>query len=170
VSGKALSGKVGTGFPFESATETRLRKDYWKKTPLDKMTPAEWEALCDGCGKCCLLKFEDEDDGELTYPRIACRLFDDMTCTCMNYPLRNTLVAGCIVLTPETLPTTQQWLPKTCAYRLLAEGKPLADWHPLISGTKESVHAAGISMLNATVPEYEVDEDDWTDHAIDEEV
>ena len=146
------------------------RDRYWESVPLEKMTKDQWEGLCDGCGKCCLLKLEDEDDGTLTYTNIACRLFDDSTCRCMNYALRKMMVEGCILLTPETLPETQKWLPKTCAYRLIAEGKPLAPWHPLISGTVDSVHDAGVSVQNATVPEYEVDEEDWYDHAIDEEV
>lgn len=145
-------------------------KKYWETVPLADMTKEQWEGLCDGCGKCCLLKLEDEDDGELTYTNIACRLFDDTTCRCMNYTLRKMMVEGCIILTPESLPATQAWLPKTCGYRLVAEGKPLAPWHPLVSGSPETVHDAGISMLNATVPEYEVAEENWYDHAIDEEV
>ncbi len=147
-----------------------MTRRYWETVPLGQMTKAQWEGLCDGCGKCCLLKLEDEDDGELTYTNIACRLFDDTTCRCMNYPIRRMLVQGCVVLTPDNLPETVPWMPRTCAYRLLHEGKPLADWHPLISGRAETVHEAGISMRNATVPEYEVAEEDWYDHAIDEEV
>ena len=143
---------------------------FWQTVPLAEMSKEQWESLCDGCGKCCLLKLEDEDDGKLTYTNIACRLFDDSTCRCMNYPLRKMMVEGCILLTPETLPDTQKWLPKTCAYRLIAEGKPLEAWHPLISGSPETVHSAGISIQSATVPEYEVSEEDWYDHAIDEEV
>jgi len=147
-----------------------VSKKYWETVPLAEMTKDQWEGLCDGCGKCCLLKLEDDDDGTLTYTNIACRLFDDTTCRCMNYSLRKMMVDGCILLTPESLPATQDWLPKTCAYRLIAEGKPLADWHPLVSGSAETVHRAGISMQNATVPEYEVAEENWYDHAIDEDV
>jgi len=147
-----------------------VSKKYWETVPLAEMNKDQWEGLCDGCGKCCLLKLEDEDDGELTYTNIACRLFDDTTCRCMNYSLRKMMVEGCIILTPESLPETQGWLPKTCAYRLIAEGKPLADWHPLVSGSAETVHEANISMQNATVPEYEVAEENWYDHAIDEDV
>lgn len=147
-----------------------MSKKYWETVPLAEMTKDQWESLCDGCGKCCLLKLEDEEDGELTYTNIACRLFDDTTCRCMNYSLRKMMVEGCIILTPESLPKTQEWLPKTCAYRRIAEGKPLAEWHPLISGSRETVHKAGVSMLNATVPEYEVAEENWYDHAIDEDV
>lgn len=147
-----------------------MTKRYWETVPLDKMTRDQWEGLCDGCGKCCLLKLEDEDDGALTYTNIACRLFDDKTCRCANYALRTTLVKGCIVLTPESLSNTVQWLPKTCAYRRLSEGRGLADWHPLVSGSADSVHEAGVSMRDATVPEYEVDEEDWYDYAIEEEV
>ena len=145
----------------------KLRKGYWRTIPLAEMTAEEWEALCDGCGNCCLLKVEDED-GDLTYTNIACRLFDDTTCRCMSYSLRKRLVKGCIVLTPETLAESKDWMPRTCAYRLLAEGKPLPDWHPLVTGDPGSTHRAGISPMNATVPEYEVDEEDWYDYAIED--
>lgn len=140
-------------------------------TPLDRMTPEEWEALCDGCGKCCLLKLEDEDrPGHVVYTDIACRLFDDSDCRCANYSLRQSLVKGCVVLTPKTLPEAKSWMPRTCAYRLLAEGKDLPDWHPLVTGDPNSVHEAGISVRRATVPEYEVEEEDWLDHVIEEEI
>ncbi|MCL4139457.1 UNVERIFIED_CONTAM: hypothetical protein GTU68_032659 [Idotea baltica] len=133
------------------------------------MTKLEWESLCDGCGKCCLLKIEDEDDAHVTYTNIACRLFDDGACTCMNYPLRNTLVKGCIVLSPDNLAETAEWLPTTCAYRLLSEGADLPAWHPLVTGNPNSVHEAGMSMQDRTVPEFEVPEEDWWDHAIEVE-
>ena len=150
----------------ETAT---LRPFYWRDTPLDAMSPAEWEALCDGCGKCCLLKLEDED-GAVAYTTIACRLFDDRTCRCMSYELRRTLVKDCVVLTPESLAASREWMPRTCAYRLLAEGRDLPDWHPLVTGDPESTHEAGISMRSATIPEYEVAEEDWYDHAVDGEM
>jgi uncharacterized cysteine cluster protein YcgN (CxxCxxCC family) len=143
-----------------------FRRDFWKDTPLDRMTAEQWEALCDGCGRCCLLKLEDEDDGAIAYTRIACRLFDPDTCRCGNYALRSTLVPQCVRLTPDNIAETAHWMPATCAYRLLAEGKPLAEWHPLVSGDPRSVHDAGVSVRGWTVPEYEVHEEDYEDHVI----
>ncbi len=142
---------------------------FWQAKALNAMTPAEWESLCDGCGRCCVIKLEDEETGELHYTDIACRLFDDRTCRCGNYRLRAKLVAGCVVLTPKKLPLVAHWLPPTCAYRLLHEGKPLYDWHPLVSGDPDSVHAAGISLRGRVVPEYEVDEDEYEDHIVAED-
>jgi hypothetical protein len=147
----------------------RLRDRFWETVPLSRMTPDEWEALCDGCGKCCLNKLEDEDTGEVAFTNVACRLLDGESCRCGNYAIRKVLVPECVVLTPKTLPDVAYWLPRTCAYRLLHQGDPLFDWHPLISGDPESVHAAGISVRGWTVPEFEVDENDWEDHIIDEE-
>ncbi len=145
-----------------------LAKRFWEKKPLTKMSPAEWEALCDGCGKCCLNKLEDEDTGHVELTRVACRLFDDTTCRCAQYEIRHQFVPECIVMTPDNIDQHAYWMPQTCAYRLLWEGKPLFDWHPLISGTPDTVHAAGVSMQNRTVAEFEVDEDDWEDHIIEE--
>jgi hypothetical protein len=145
-----------------------LAPRYWERKRLDEMTRAEWEALCDGCGKCCLNKLEDADTGEVVLTRVACRLFDDATCRCGQYEIRHQFVPECIVLTPETIPDHLYWLPATCAYRLLYEGRPLYDWHPLISGDPTSVHEAGVSVRDRTVPEFAVDEDDWEDHVIEE--
>ncbi len=144
-------------------------KPFWQTKPLDAMTPSEWESLCDGCGRCCVIKLEDDETDELFYTDIACRLFDDRTCSCGNYALRAKLVTGCVVMTPKTLPEIAHWMPATCAYRLLHEGKPLYDWHPLVSGDPESVHAAGISLRGRVVPEYEVDEDEYEDHIVAED-
>jgi len=142
---------------------------FWETKKLAALSPAEWESLCDGCGRCCVVKLEDEDTGKVHYTDVACRLLDDRTCRCGNYALRAKLVKGCVVLTPKSLPEVAHWLPSTCAYRLLHEGKPLADWHPLVSGDPESVHAAGISLRGKVVPEYEVAEDDLEDHIVDED-
>ena len=148
---------------------SKVTPDYWRTTPLEKMSPTEWEALCDGCGRCCLLKLEDEDrPGKVVYTDIACRLFDDTDCRCSNYALRRSLVKGCVVLTPKTLDEAKNWMPRTCAYRLLAEGRDLPGWHPLVSGDPDSVHLAGISVRRMTIPEYEVEEEDWLDHVIDD--
>tara|TARA_R110002074_G_scaffold365471_1_gene539213 strand:- start:70 stop:513 length:444 start_codon:yes stop_codon:yes gene_type:complete len=143
-----------------------MRKKFWEK-PLESLDREEWEALCDGCGKCCLLKLEDEETGEFAYTRVACRLFDSATCRCGNYPLRRQLVKGCVILTPETLEQNKHWMPATCAYRLRAEGKPLYDWHPLLSGDANSVHVAGVSMKNRTLTEYDVDPDELDAHIIE---
>ncbi len=146
-----------------------LRPEFWRRHPLEDLTREEWEALCDGCGKCCLLKLEDEDTGQVHYTDVACRLLDLGTCRCGNYALRRQLVPGCVQLTPDTLEEALDWMPRTCAYRLVAEGRDLYDWHPLVSGDPEAVHAAGVSRLGRMVPEYEVDEDDLEDHLIDED-
>ncbi len=134
------------------------------------MSPAEWEALCDGCGKCCLNKLEDEDTGEVAFTRVACRLLDDATCRCAHYDIRHQFVPDCVTLSPATISESAYWMPRTCAYRLLAEGKPLHDWHPLVSGDPESVHAAGISVRGQTLSEFDVLEEDWEDHLIEIEV
>lgn len=144
-----------------------LRPDFWKR-PLNTLTPREWEALCDGCGKCCLNKLEDADTGEIFFTRIACRLLDDETCRCGQYEERKRFVPECVVLTPRTIGKVAYWMPATCAYRLRHEGKPLFDWHPLVSGRSESVHEAGQSVRGRTLPEYEVPEDDWEDHIIED--
>ena len=149
-------------------SEPSLRPRFWERVSLERMNRAEWEALCDGCGKCCLNKLEDEDTGEVALTRVACRLLDDETCRCSQYPIRHQFVPECIVLTPKTLKDNMYWLPQTCAYRLVHEGRPLFDWHHLISGDPASVHGAGVSMRGRTVAEFEVSEDDWEDHIIEE--
>ena len=122
-----------------------LSSKFWQKKALEDMTQAEWEALCDGCGRCCLVKFEDEDTGAIAYTDVGCTLLDGGTCRCRDYENRQSKVADCVRLTPEAV-RTLRWLPPTCAYRLLAEGKELPDWHPLNTGDPESVHRAGISI------------------------
>ncbi|TYO89665.1 YcgN family cysteine cluster protein [Oceanicella actignis] len=139
---------------------------FWRTTPLARMTRAQWESLCDGCGRCCLLKLEDEDDGTVAYANVHCRLFDPETRRCGAYARRKALVSGCVILSPQTIDEIKDWMPATCAYRLLAEGKPLFDWHPLISGDPDSVRRAGVAV-QGSVPEYEVDEDDLPDHLIE---
>lgn len=145
-----------------------LAPRFWDRKRLDQMSDAEWEALCDGCGKCCLNKLEDADTGEVALTRIACRLLDDQTCRCAQYPIRHQFVPECIVLKPSNIEEHLYWMPQTCAYRLVHEGRPLEPWHPLISGTAQSVHDAGVSVQAKTVPEFEVDEEDWEDHIIEE--
>jgi uncharacterized cysteine cluster protein YcgN (CxxCxxCC family) len=146
----------------------RLRARFWD-LPLTALTPPEWEALCDGCGKCCLNKLEDEDTGEVAFTRVACRLLDGESCRCAQYPIRKQFVPECVVLTPKTIARVAYWLPSTCAYKLLHEGAPLPAWHPLLTGDPESVHAAGQSVRGWTVPEFEVPEDEWEDYIIEGE-
>jgi len=147
-----------------------LRPRFWERVPLKNLAPKEWEALCDGCGKCCLNKLEDEETGEVVFTRVACRLLDDETCRCAHYEVRKQIVPECVVLTPKNLGEIAYFMPATCAYRLLHEGKPLYDWHPLISGDPESVHEAGQSVRGWTVPEFDVPVEDWEDHLIEEEL
>ena len=129
-----------------------MAEPYWRTKTLEEMTREEWEALCDGCARCCLLKLEDADTGEIAYTDIACRLLDSGTCRCTRYRQRLRLVPDCVDLTPERV-RKLGWLPSTCAYRLLAEGRDLAWWHPLVSGDPETVHRAGISVRGRVVPE-----------------
>ncbi len=138
---------------------------FWQRKRLDEMTPAEWESLCDGCGKCCLAKLEDEDSGEVYYTELACRYMDQNTCQCTVYDERLKKVPACTVLTPESL-GDYHWLPFTCAYRTLAEGRPLADWHPLRSGDPQTVHDAGVSVRHRVMSEADVPEQDWEEHII----
>ena len=145
---------------------TGLRPRYWETTPLDRMTRAEWEALCDGCGKCCLNKLEDEETGEVALTRVACRLFDDSTCRCARYDIRHRFVPECITLSPRNLDRNLYWMPETCAYKLLWQGRPLFDWHPLISGDPGSVDASGMSVRGWSIPEFDIPEEDWEDYII----
>ncbi len=149
---------------------TQLAPRFWEKKPLGKLSPAEWEALCDGCGKCCLNKLEDEDSGEVALTRVACRLLDDQTCRCAHYENRHQFIPECIVLRPDNLDTHAYWMPQTCAYRLLWQGKPLPGWHPLITGDPASVHEAGVSVQGMTVSEFDTPEEDWEDYIIEEPI
>jgi uncharacterized protein len=147
-----------------------LRPEFWRRFPLEELNRDEWEALCDGCAKCCLVKLEDEDTGEIAYTNIACRLLDLGTCRCGNYALRRLLVRSCVVLDRDNIDEVLHWMPSTCAYRLVHEGRELADWHPLVSGEAGSVHDAGISLRGRMVPEYDVAEEDWPDFIIEDEI
>ena len=147
-----------------------LRPNYWKTVPMEKMNRQEWEALCDGCGTCCLNKLEDEDTGEVALTNVACRLLDDATCLCSQYDIRHQFVPECIVLTPKTILDNLYWLPQTCAYRLVHEKRPLYDWHPLITGNSETVHLAGVSMQYRTLSEFDIADEDWEDHIIEEPI
>ncbi len=125
---------------------------FWKTKTLAQMTETEWESLCDGCGKCCLIGLEDADTGEIYLTDVACKLLDGQSCRCGDYAQRKTLVPDCVKLTPKNVPKLK-WIPKTCAYRLVAEKRDLFDWHPLVSGDPESVHRANVSVRGRTRPE-----------------
>lgn len=139
---------------------------FWKQKTLEAMTPAEWESLCDGCGRCCLVKLEDEDTGQIHFTDVACKLFEAATCRCGDYAHRRRKVHDCIKLTPAAV-RTLTWLPPSCAYRLLAEGRDLAWWHPLISGSSASVHDAGVSVRGRVeASETDVRLDDYPEHIV----
>lgn len=144
-----------------------LRPHFWEK-PMNRMNPAEWEALCDGCGKCCLNKLEFEDTGDIEFTNLACRLLDDETCLCTQYDIRHQFVPECVRITPKTIAEVAHWMPATCAYRLRHEGKPLPDWHYLVSGNRETIHEQGMSVRGRTVPEFEVPEDEWEHYIIED--
>jgi uncharacterized cysteine cluster protein YcgN (CxxCxxCC family) len=143
-----------------------MTEKFWEK-PLDQLNRAEWEALCDGCGKCCLHKAEDVDTGKIYPTNIACRLLDRQSCLCSDYKNRKAFVPDCVRLTMTNVDQLD-WLPSTCAYRLRAAGEPLFDWHYLISGDRESVHKAGVSVRGWTVAEQ--DAGDYEHHLIDREL
>ena len=145
----------------------RLRENFWENHTLNELSEGEWEALCDGCGLCCLLKYENEDDASVTYTRVACKLLDCSTCRCKHYQSRTKIVPDCITLKPDTIDEVIEWMPSTCAYRLVHEGRPLFDWHHLISGSEDSVHQAGISVQGRCIPEYEINADHLEYYATD---
>lgn len=138
---------------------------FWKRKTLDQLDSVEWESLCDGCGLCCLQKLEDEEDGGVYYTRIACRLLDLETCRCRDYAYRRRSVPDCIQLTPAQAGAFQ-WLPPTCAYRLVAEGQDLPLWHPLVCDDPQAVHRERISQAGRMLSETTVSEDDWEDYLI----
>jgi uncharacterized cysteine cluster protein YcgN (CxxCxxCC family) len=125
---------------------------FWKTTPMDQMSPEQWESLCDGCGRCCLHKLRDEDTDELSFTDVSCRLLDTTTCRCRKYETRRDWVPDCVSLTPASLAQID-WLPPSCGYRLIAEGRDLLPWHPLVSGDPETVHTAGVSVRGRAIDE-----------------
>ena len=139
---------------------------FWKEKTLEELNPAEWESLCDGCGRCCLVKLEDEESGKIHFTDIACKRFNPGTCRCADYARRRRKVHDCIGFTPAKV-RTLEWLPPSCAYRLVAEGRDLAWWHPLVSGSQTSVHEAGVSVRGRiSVPEKDVRLAGYPDHIV----
>ncbi|MGI9520625.1 MAG: YcgN family cysteine cluster protein [Hyphomicrobiaceae bacterium] len=134
------------------SAEEQTATPFWRSKSLEDMSKAEWESLCDGCGRCCMLKLEDEDTGVVHMTRVSCRLLDIGQCRCTQYSDRQEIVSDCLSLTP-IMARTLEWLPETCAYRVVGEGRELAWWHPLISGSTETVHEAGISVRYWAIPE-----------------
>lgn len=139
---------------------------FWESKSLDAMSDEEWESLCDGCGRCCLQKLEDEDSGEIQFTRVACRLLDQNSCRCSDYENRMEKVADCLSIRPLS-DEKLGWLPDSCAYKKLSMGQPLEPWHPLLSGSSESVKRAGISMAGCVVSEEHVTIEEYFDHLIE---
>ncbi len=139
--------------------------NFWQHKSLSEMSESEWESLCDGCGKCCLHKLEDEDTGEIFYTDVACRLLDLDTCRCTHYKERLTQVPECVSLSPESIEEFA-WLPETCAYRLVAENRPLPSWHHLVTGSRSSIHEQRHSVKNRVLTENRVAEEDLEEHII----
>ncbi|MEX0297749.1 MAG: YcgN family cysteine cluster protein [Kordiimonas sp.] len=137
---------------------------FWKDKALAEMNREEWESLCDGCGKCCLHKLEEEDTGEIHHTDVACRFLDHDTLRCGKYMTRQRYVGNCVVMSVELLDQLP-WMPSTCAYRLLFEGKDLYDWHPLVSGDANSVHTSGASVKGKIIDEREAG--DFEDHLVE---
>ena len=156
--GARAGGAPGAGAADEPAP-------FWESVALEDMSETQWESLCDGCGRCCLHKLEDEDTGELHFTSIACRLLDTGSCRCRDYPGRFERVPECLSVRPLDA-AKLAWLPLSCAYRRLAEGRGLASWHPLVTGRRASTREAGVSVAGLAVPEDEVAEEDWEEHVI----
>ncbi|MBR7651650.1 YcgN family cysteine cluster protein [Brucella oryzae] len=140
-------------------------KPFWRTKTLNQLTRSEWESLCDGCGQCCLHKLQDDDTNEIYWTSVACTLLNPDSCQCRDYPNRKKTVPDCVFLTPEIVDEVD-WLPVTCAYRLVAEGSDLYWWHPLVSGSSETVHEAGISVRGkVTAFDHDLEDDeDYLDH------
>ncbi len=148
------------------SAEDAETRPFWRTKTLEDMSASEWESLCDGCARCCLDKLEDEDTADVHFTDIGCTLLDAKTCRCRDYRRRQQRVPDCVKLTPEAV-RTLRWLPVTCAYRLVAEGKDLPDWHPLVSGSPDSVHEAGVSVRGRVIAsEDDLDQELWPDRIV----
>lgn len=157
--------------PAKSSKRKRRSKadprPFWEVKRLEEMSRPEWESLCDGCGQCCMLKVEEEDTAKVYLTRLACKLLDISSCRCGDYADRHASVPDCVVLQPDTV-TSYNWLPATCAYRVLAEGRKLEWWHPLLSGDPDTVHQAGVSVRTWARSEKGVRESAITKYIVDE--
>lgn len=151
-----------------SNSDSSEQVPFWLRKSLSQMTDSEWESLCDGCGRCCLNKLEEDESAlETFYTDVGCRLLDGQSCRCRDYKRRLDLVDDCVQLTPETLKTIK-WLPPSCAYVLLAQGRDLYWWHPLVSGDPETVHAAGVSVRGRVrATELDVPDEELEDYIVD---
>jgi len=161
---KAKAAKKKTSRIVRKARAAKDKPPFWKTKTLEQMTPKEWESLCDGCGKCCTYKLEYEETGELAQTNVACRLFDGESCQCADYKNRKKIVPDCVQLSPRNLGRID-WLPETCAYKLVHRGEDLPWWHPLVSGDPRTVSQAGISVKRRIVSETRAGEPE--DHIID---
>lgn len=141
---------------------------FWKTKSLEELNREEWESLCDGCAQCCIIKFEDEDSGRVYHTNVVCELLEIYHCRCTRYAERSVLVPTCLTLTPEMIPELK-WMPATCAYRLLSEGKDLPLWHPLVSGDPKTVHKSGISVRGKVVSARDVEDDDLPEYVVDDD-
>lgn len=139
---------------------------FWETKTLAEMTRGEWESLCDGCGRCCLVKLQDAETDEISYTDVACRLLDCTKCSCTDYPNRKTKVPDCVMLSPKVVDQLD-WMPSTCAYRLLKEGKDLYWWHHLVCGDPNAVHAVGVSVRGRVVSETLVEDAELPEHVVD---
>ena len=142
-----------------------MNERFWETKSLEELDDEEWEALCDGCAQCCRLRFQDSETDQLVTTTLVCALLDLPTRRCSNYPNRHTLVPDCVELTPKNA-RTFDWLPDTCAYRRVAKGQPLEDWHPLISGTNETVTRAGVSVTDQVISAANVHPKDIESHIL----
>ncbi len=143
-----------------------MKHDFWKYKSLQLMSAEEWEALCDGCARCCLIKLQDDETEEVFYTNVACRMLDASTCRCRDYQHRQKHVATCMVLVGDDA-ATLRLLPASCAYRRLYERKPLLPWHPLVSGLRHEVHAQGFSVRGKVISEEYIHPEQLEDHVID---
>jgi len=139
---------------------------FWRAKPMTELSAEQWESLCDGCGKCCTIKLQDEDTEEILFTDVVCHLLDAHSCRCSRYKDRSRLVPDCVKVTPDNI-ATLAFMPSTCAYRLVAEGRDLPDWHPLVSGKRDSVHRAGMSVRYRVISEEEIEEEDLPAHIVD---
>ena len=143
----------------DSQAQLEIEKPFWRVKKMKDMNKQEWESLCDNCGKCCCIRLEDEETGDIYITDVACKLFDAETCKCTSYASRSEKVSDCVKLTKDNIDKLQ-WMPRTCAYRLISEGKELPYYHHLVSGSSSTIHDEGMSVKNEVVSETIVSEDE----------